>query len=137
MQPTQAKQSTESTKAPQAINLAGQRVLLTQASDFMGPALAEVFRECGAEVIAADGPITDPGYPQQLIDVSGEIDVLLLNLGVPAPTSPAGEVGDDEWRSVFSAMVDPIPRFARAVLPQMLARGSGKIQPARPSIPLN
>jgi hypothetical protein len=92
MQPTQGKQSTESTKATQAINLAGQRVLLTQASDFMGPALAEVFRECGADVIAADGPITDPEYPQQLIDVSGEIDVLLLNLGVPAPTSPAGEL---------------------------------------------
>ncbi|MCX7215948.1 MAG: hypothetical protein NTZ96_06400 [Burkholderiales bacterium] len=65
MQPTQAKQSTESTKATQAINLAGQRVLLTQASDFMGPALAEVFRECGAEVIAADGPITDPDYPRR------------------------------------------------------------------------
>jgi len=127
MQPTQGKQSTESTKATQGINLAGQRVLLTQASDFMGPALAEVFRECGADVIAADGPITDPEYPQQLIDVSGETDVLLLNLGVPAPTSPASEVSDDEWHSVFSAMVDPLPRFARAVLPQMLARGSGKI----------
>jgi NAD(P)-dependent dehydrogenase (short-subunit alcohol dehydrogenase family) len=117
----------QSTQATQAINLAGKRVLLTQASDFMGPALAEVFRECGADVIAADGPITDLEYPQQLIDVSGEIDVLLLNLGVPAPTSPAAEVNDDEWRSVFNAMVDPLPRFARALLPQMLARGSGKI----------
>ncbi|MEY3899304.1 MAG: hypothetical protein RI962_459, partial [Pseudomonadota bacterium] len=56
------------------IQLSGQRVLLTQASDFMGPALAEVFRECGAEVITADGPITDPDYPQQLVTVSGEID---------------------------------------------------------------
>ncbi|MEY3695333.1 MAG: hypothetical protein RL083_1158, partial [Pseudomonadota bacterium] len=109
------------------IQLSGQRVLLTQASDFMGPALAEVFRECGAEVITADGPITDPDYPQQLVTVSGEIDVLLLNLGVPAPISPAGDVSDDEWHLVFSAMVDPLPRFARAVLPQMLARGSGKI----------
>jgi NAD(P)-dependent dehydrogenase (short-subunit alcohol dehydrogenase family) len=109
------------------IQLSGQRVLLTQASDFMGPALAEVFRECGAEVIAADGPITDPEYPHQLIEVSGEIDVLLLNLGVPAPTSAAVDVGDNEWHSVFSAMVDPLPRFARALLPQMLARGSGKI----------
>ena len=106
----------------QPIQLAGQRVLLTQASDFMGPALAEVFRECGAEVIAADGPVIDPDYPSQLIAAAGVIDVLLLNLGVPAPVSAAGEVLDEEWRSVFSAMVDPLPRFARAVLPQMLGK---------------
>lgn len=110
-----------------SIDLSGKRVLLTQASDFMGPALAEVFRECGADLIAANGPVAEPDYPQRLLAESGTIDVLLLNLGIPAPTTAAPEVMDDEWRYAFSAMVDPLPRFARAVLPQMLARGSGKI----------
>ena len=110
-----------------SIDLSGKRVLLTQASDFMGPALAEVFRECGADLIAADGPVAEPDYPQRLLAECSTIDVLLLNLGIPAPTTAAPEVMDDEWRYAFSAMVDPLPRFARAVLPQMLARGSGKI----------
>ncbi|MFN5099145.1 MAG: SDR family oxidoreductase [Burkholderiaceae bacterium] len=111
----------------QSIDLSGKRVLLTQASDFMGPALAEVFRECGADLISADGLVAEPDYPQRLLAESGAIDVLLLNLGIPAPITAAPEVMDDEWRHAFSAMVDPLPRFARAVLPQMLARGSGKI----------
>ena len=93
-----------------SIDLSGKRVLLTQASDFMGPALAEVFRECGADLISADGLVADPDYPQRLLAESGAIDVLLLNLGIPAPTTAAPEVMDDEWRHAFSAMVDPLPR---------------------------
>jgi len=70
MQPRQAIQS---------INLTGKRVLLTQASDFMGPALVEVFSECGADLIVADGPVAAPDYPQRLIEETGHVDVLLLN----------------------------------------------------------
>lgn len=111
----------------QGIDLSGVRVLLTQASDFMGPALAEVFREQGAELIADDGPVADPHYPQRLAAQAGRVDVLLANLGIPAPSTPAAEVGDDEWRHAFAHMVDPLPRLARALLPAMIARGSGKI----------
>jgi 2-keto-3-deoxy-L-fuconate dehydrogenase len=53
--------------------------------------------------------------------------VLVAHLAVPAPTTAAAEVGDDEWRTVFAALVDPLPRLCRAVLPAMLARGRGKI----------
>ncbi len=111
----------------QGMDLSGLRVLLTQASDFMGPALAEVFGELGAELIADDGPIADPDYPQRLAERAGHVDVLLANLGIPAPTTPAAEAGDDEWRHAFAHMVDPLPRLARALLPAMIARGSGKI----------
>ena len=37
--------------------LAGKRVLVTQADDYMGPITLEVFAEQGAEVI---GDLTDP-----------------------------------------------------------------------------
>ncbi len=111
----------------QGIDLSGQRVLLTQAQDFMGPALAEVFAELGAEVIGDTGPIADPDYPEHMIGQAGHVDVLLVNLGIPAPTSLAQEASDDEWRHAFAHMVDPLPRLARALLPQMLARRSGKI----------
>ena len=37
---------------PHSRRLAGRRVLITQADDYMGPATAELFREHGAEVCA-------------------------------------------------------------------------------------
>lgn len=107
--------------------LSGKRVLITQATDFMGPALCSVFAEQGAEVIADDGALTDPARPQQLVDEAGRIDVLIANLAVPAPSTWAHEVSDDEWRHVFAHMVDPLPRLFRAVLPQMIDRRAGKI----------
>ncbi len=104
-----------------------KRVLLTQANDFMGPVLREVFRELGAEVIADTGTLEDPARPETLVREAGQVDVLLANLGIPAPSTPAVEATDDEWRSAFAHMVDPLQRLVRAVLPQMTARGSGKI----------
>lgn len=107
--------------------LSGKRVLITQASDFMGPALCEVFTEQGAEVIADSGPLAAPERPAQLVAEAGHVDVLVANLGVPAPSTRAAEVTDEEWREVFAHMVDPLPRLCRAVLPQMLERQAGKI----------
>lgn len=111
----------------QGWDLSGQRVLLTQAADFMGPVLGEVFRELGADLVADDSDIADPARPAQLVEEAGRVDVLLANLGVPAARTPAAEAGDDEWRHAFAHMVDPLQRLVRAVLPQMLARGAGKI----------
>ena len=34
---------------------------------------------------------------------------------------------EPEWREVFATLVDPLPRLAKAVLPQMIERGAGKI----------
>jgi NAD(P)-dependent dehydrogenase (short-subunit alcohol dehydrogenase family) len=110
-----------------AVSLAGKRVLITQAEDFMGPALCTVFAELGAEVIADPRPLLDPKLPQELVQASGRIDVLLANLALPAPSTALAEVSDEEWREVFAHLVDPLPRLARAVLPQMTARASGKI----------
>ncbi len=111
----------------QGLDLTGKRVLLTQAQDFMGPALAEVFSELGAELIVDNGPIAEASYPARLVEQAGHVDVLLANLGTPAPTTPVHEAGDDEWRHTFEQMVDPLPRLVRALLPQMLERRSGKV----------
>ncbi len=110
-----------------AFDLAGKRVLLTQASDFMGPVLTEVFTGLGAEVIAHHGPIDDPARPAQLVAEAGHIDILLAHLAVPAARMPAVDTSDDDWSHAFRHMVDPLPRLVRAVLPQMTARGHGKV----------
>lgn len=107
--------------------LADKRVLITQADAFMGPALCEVFAARGATVIASTESLLDPAAPAVVVEAAGQVDVLVANLAIPAPTTPALEVDEDEWRAVFAALVAPLPRLCRAVLPQMVARGAGKI----------
>lgn len=109
------------------LDFTGKRILVTQSGDFMGPALCEVFRELGAELIADPRPLSDPALPAAVIADAGHVDVLVANLAVPAPSTPVTAVDDAEWCNVFGHMVDPLPRLVRAVLPQMTARKSGKI----------
>jgi 2-keto-3-deoxy-L-fuconate dehydrogenase len=107
--------------------LEGKRVLVTQAAEFMGPALCEVFASQGAEVVASDQPLADPPAAARVVADAATIDVLVVNLALRAPDTPAADVTDDEWTRVFAALVDPLPRLVRAVLPQMVARRSGKV----------
>lgn len=109
------------------IDLHDKRVLITRAQDFMGPALCEVFGELGATVIADDGSLVEPEAPAAVVARAGRVDVLIANLGIPAPSTPVSAVDDAEWRLAFAHMVDPLPRLVRAVLPQMVERGAGKI----------
>ena len=108
-------------------NLAGKRVLITQADAFMGPVLCQVFAEHGATVIADSGSLLAPEAPAALIETAGIVDILIANLALAAPSTPAAEVSDAEWTQVFATLVDPLPRLVRAVLPQMIERRAGKI----------
>jgi len=110
------------------VDLQGKRVLITQAQDFMGPALLRVFGALGATVIADARPLgDDAGLATRMVAEAGAIDVLIAHLALPAPSTAVAAVDDDEWRRVFAHMVDPLPRLARAVLPQFAARGGGRI----------
>jgi NAD(P)-dependent dehydrogenase (short-subunit alcohol dehydrogenase family) len=109
------------------VRLDGLRLLVTQSQDFMGPILCDVLAECGGTVIADPRPLTDAGTITDMVACAGRVDVLVANLAVPAPSTPAAQVTDEEWRNVFAHLVDPLPQLARAVLPQMVERRSGKI----------
>lgn len=108
-------------------DLHGLRILVTQSDTFMGPKLCEVLGHLGADVIEAPGALTAPEAPAELVARAGHVDVLLANLAIPAPSTPAAQVTEDEWRDVFAHLVDPLPRLCRAVLPQMIERRRGKI----------
>lgn len=90
--------------------LDGKRVLLTQRDDFMGPAQRAVFPDSGAEVLA-----DDPGLPTALVCEAGHVDVL-IHLPLPAPSTPAVDIGAAEWRCVFTHLVDPMLRPTSAVM---------------------
>lgn len=106
--------------------LTGKRILVTQAGEFMGPALCAVLAEQGAEVVRSEAPLSAPDAAEALLAQTGPVDVLVANLAFHAPTTPATQVGEDEWRAAFAALVDPLPRLLRAAVPGMVARGGGK-----------
>ncbi len=107
--------------------LTGRRVLVTQSTEFMGPVLCEVFEEQGAMIVASPEALSAPDAAERVVRAAGPIDVLVANLAFTAPTTLAHEVDEDEWGTVFAALVDPLPRLVRAAAPAMLARGKGKI----------
>jgi 2-keto-3-deoxy-L-fuconate dehydrogenase len=107
--------------------LTGKRILVTQSTEFMGPVLCEVFAEQGATVIASPLPLHPPDAAAQVVQAAGDIDVLVANLAYTAPTTAAADVTDQEWRQVFDALVDPLPRLVRAALPAMVRRRAGKV----------
>jgi 2-keto-3-deoxy-L-fuconate dehydrogenase len=107
--------------------LVGKRVLITQATAFMGPVLCEVFSSQGATVIANADDLSELAAAERVVREAGELDVVVANLAFMAPTTPAAEVEDAEWRQVFAALVDPLPRLVRAAAPSMLSRRSGKV----------
>ena len=106
--------------------LSGKRILVTQAGEFMGPALCEVFAEQGAQVVRSEGDLSAPGSAEAVVRGAGDLDAVVANLSMQAPTTAAAEVGEQEWREVFAALVDPLPGLVRAAVPMMTRRGGGK-----------
>ena len=109
------------------MDLTGKRILVTQADEFMGPALCKTLSGHGADVIADNSSLVEPGSTQKLIDQVGLIDVLIVNLAIKDPATALGEISQEEWMSVFDALVHPLPRLVQAVIPQMRIKGRGKI----------
>ena len=107
--------------------MAGKRVVLTQTSAFMGKDLLELFTEEGADLIADDRDLTEPGAAEALIAEAGHVDVLLANLAAPPPRKPVLETDDATFALMYEMMVYPLHKLCRAVLPQMLERRKGKI----------
>ena len=108
--------------------LAGKRVLITQAQDFMGPVTVEVFSAEGAEVIADARDLTVPGACEAAVADAGRIDVLIANLASPTFAGiETTQLDDASWQQAFDMMVHPLHRLTRAALPQMLERERGKI----------
>jgi len=57
----------------------------------------------------------------------GRIDILVNNAGVTGPTAPITSVSRDEWDHVFAVNLTGAFLCAKAVIPHMIERRSGKI----------
>lgn len=105
----------------------GRRVLITEVQQFMGPAIAARFRAEGAEVIADSRDLRQQGACEALVEEAGHIDILVINLADPADKQAVQDIPDDRWQQAFDRLVHPMHRLVRATVPQMIARGRGKI----------
>jgi 2-keto-3-deoxy-L-fuconate dehydrogenase len=107
--------------------LKGLHAVVTEADDFMGPAVVDLFQQEGATVLADRSDLTEPMAANALVAGAGRIDVLIVNLSIPNPRALAHETTDEQWSRVFEKLVHPMHRLVRAVLPQMIERRAGKI----------
>jgi 2-keto-3-deoxy-L-fuconate dehydrogenase len=117
-------------------SLLGRRAVVTRAHAYMGPAVVERFGRAGAEVVADERDLVEPGAAEDLIDSAGRVDVLMANLDTPASPMRATTIEDAAWQRAFDELVHPLMRLIRAVLPQMLERGSGKVLAITSATPL-
>jgi 2-keto-3-deoxy-L-fuconate dehydrogenase len=115
--------------------LAGQRVLVTSADRYLGPAVVDLFGKEGAEVIADTSDYTaGPDVPKQVVERAGHVDVLVPIFAGPLRImpftnmlGPVTEFKDSDLQAYLDELVWPMVRFVRAVLPQMYERRQGKI----------
>lgn len=116
--------------------LADKRILITSASSYMGPAIAELFAAEGADLITDDSPLMGPDDASELIERAGDIDILIANLDTPASNARVAAIEDDDWLLGFDAMVHPLMRLVRAATPGMVERGGGSVVAITSSSPL-
>lgn len=91
---------------------------------------AAAVRATGAEVIAVAADLTTvEGVEKVMADARqafGSIDILVNNVG-GSRGLPTWEATDDDWTGVIDINLRPAIRASRAVIPDMVARGSGCI----------
>lgn len=93
-------------------------------------ALESELRSGGAQVLSLDLDVTDEGACRGAVDRArrglGEVDILVNSAGLKL-LGPIVEADTEDWRRTMSTNVLGLMYITHAVLPGMVARGSGDI----------
>ena len=91
---------------------------------------ARMIESLGAQCLAVKADTRDPQQMRDLaaaaVERFGRIDVLLANAGIAA-FGPVRDMPDDVWRDVVDVNLGGVAASIRAVVPQMIEQGSGRI----------
>lgn len=81
-------------------------------------------------VIAVQADVSEPSGAEKLFTAAknrfGKVDLLVNNAGISL-IKPLDDVSYDEWKGIFAVNVDGVFNLTKEVLPDMIARKSGKI----------
>lgn len=122
------------------ITLDGKVAIVTGAANGIGRAIAQIFREAGAHVVAAD---IEPGEHCLHADVSVEadarrvvhsaaeingcIDILCNNAAYLGTGHAALDADGEEWERSFAVTLLGAKNFTQAVLPYMIRQKDGSV----------
>src|SRR6516165_2714327 len=133
------------------LGLEGKRALVTGASKGIGLAVARRLVAEGAAVVVGsrhssaeldelrnDGEVVHVGVdlsdeigPSQLVEVAlsgGSVDILVNNAGAVTPRLDGfTSITDEQWSATMALTFMAAVRTTRAILPHMIARGTGSI----------
>jgi NAD(P)-dependent dehydrogenase (short-subunit alcohol dehydrogenase family) len=84
-----------------------------------------VASEIGGRAVELD--VTSAESVERAVAAAGDVELLVANAGVALREPDAWEADPDEWWRVFEVNVRGVQLCCRAVLPGMIARGSGRI----------
>ncbi len=147
--------NSSSASAPQGLSLQGRTALITGAATGMGRATALLMARHGASIIvnhlgraalaqtvvdeisalgaqawAIEADVSDASAVNamlgKLTQTAPPIDILVNNAGI-IQEKPFLETTDDDWDRMLATDLKSVFLMCRAVLPQMVARGSGVI----------
>jgi NAD(P)-dependent dehydrogenase (short-subunit alcohol dehydrogenase family) len=132
---------------PFDLQLANRRALITGGTKGIGAAVVEALRDAGAQVMATAR--STPSRPtdgvrylaadlstaegasavtQSVLQELGGVDILVNVLGgSSAPSGGFAALDDTEWSKELNQNLMPAVRLDRALLPSMVAQGSGVI----------
>src|SRR5438132_2014012 len=110
-----------------AVALAAEGVHVVAGSLQVTPALAQLAATSSVIPVAVD--LAEPGGPASLIaSVEGPVDILVNNVGRAQPrTGGFLSITDEMWHDTLELNLMAAVRAIRAVLPEMVQRGSGVI----------
>jgi 2-keto-3-deoxy-L-fuconate dehydrogenase len=110
--------------------------LITCADRYMGGVIKDKFESLGIKVITGSYPMESQESVEALIASASEIDILVANLAEPPMSGPVQNIQNDDWQKLFDSLVNPLMYLVRAITPQMVERGSGKIIGVTSAAPL-
>lgn len=110
---------------------AGARVLIADRYQERADAVVLEIRGKGGEAIAVVGDLSEQAVVDRVVsaavEVYGGVDVLVNNAGIMDSMTAPDEVSDAEWDRVIRVNLTAPFMMTRAVVPVMLAKGTGAI----------